>query len=113
MFPYRDDNVSIRTPLITFLIIAANVAAWMLIQGAGSPLPLAKSVCNLGLVAGELTGQLRPGTSFPMGDGGFPDGRQQFSRWATVVVVPAKAGTQFRKNKTGPPPSRGRLLRIL
>jgi membrane associated rhomboid family serine protease len=69
MFPYRDDNVSIRTPLITLLIIAANVAAWVMIQGAGSPLPLAKSVCNLGLVAGELTGSLRPGTSFPMGDG--------------------------------------------
>src|SRR5678816_553103 len=69
MFPYRDDNVSIRTPFVTFLIIAANVAVWVLIQGAGSPMPLAKSVCNLGLVAGELTGQLRPGMSFPMGDG--------------------------------------------
>ena len=69
MFPYRDENVSLRTPFVTFAIIAANVAAWVLVQGAGSPLPLAASVCNLGLVAGELTGQLRPGTAFPMGEG--------------------------------------------
>ena len=69
MFPYRDDNVTIRTPLVTFVLIAANVAAWFVVQGAGATLPLARSVCDLGLVAGELTGQLRPGTAFPMGDG--------------------------------------------
>ena len=69
MFPYRDENVSLRTPIATFCLIAANVAVWLLVQGAGSPMPLATSVCNLGLVAGELTGQLAPGTPFPMGDG--------------------------------------------
>jgi membrane associated rhomboid family serine protease len=69
MFPYRDENVSLRIPFLTFVLIAANVAAWILVQGAGSPQPLARSVCNLGLVAGELTGQLRPGQSFPMGEG--------------------------------------------
>jgi membrane associated rhomboid family serine protease len=69
MFPYRDENVSRLTPLVTFGLIAANVAAWVLVQGAGSPLPLARSVCNLGLVAGELTGALKPGTPFPMGEG--------------------------------------------
>jgi membrane associated rhomboid family serine protease len=69
VFPYRDENVSLRTPIATFCLIAANVAVWLLVQGAGSPMPLATSVCNLGLVAGELTGQLAPGTPFPMGDG--------------------------------------------
>ncbi len=69
MFPYRDENVSLRTPIATFCLIAANVAVWLLVQGAGSPMPLATSVCNLGLVAGELTGRLSPGTPFPMGDG--------------------------------------------
>jgi membrane associated rhomboid family serine protease len=69
MFPYRDENVSLRTPIATFCLIAANVAVWLLAQGAGSPLPLAASVCNLGLIAGELTGRLAPGTQFPMGDG--------------------------------------------
>src|SRR5262245_7341736 len=69
MFPYGDENVNLRTALVTFAIIAANVAAWVLVQGAGAELPLAKSVCNLGLIAGELTGQLRPGTAFPLGEG--------------------------------------------
>jgi len=69
MFPYRDENVSLRTPIATLLLIATNVAVWLLVQGAGSPLPLAASVCNLGLVAGELTGRLAPGTAFPMGEG--------------------------------------------
>jgi membrane associated rhomboid family serine protease len=30
---------------------------------------LAASVCNLGLIPGELTGALPPGTTFPMGEG--------------------------------------------
>jgi membrane associated rhomboid family serine protease len=69
VFPYRDENVSLRTPIATFVLIGANVATWLLVQGAGSPMPLATSVCNLGLVAGELTERLAPGTAFPMGDG--------------------------------------------
>ena len=39
-----------------------------MVQGAGSELPLAQSVCNLGLIPGELTQSLPPGTGFPMGD---------------------------------------------
>jgi len=69
MFPYRDENVSLKTPFATIGLIAANAVAWMLVQGAGSPMALASSVCNLGLIAGELTGSLRPGTPFPMGEG--------------------------------------------
>ncbi len=69
MIPYRDENVSLRTPIATFGLIGANVAVWLLVQGAGSPLALATSVCNLGLVAGELTERLAPGTAFPMGGG--------------------------------------------
>jgi membrane associated rhomboid family serine protease len=69
MFPYRDENVTQRTPIVTMAVIAANVCAWVLVQGAGSTTPLLASVCNLGLIPGELTGQLRPGTSFPMGEG--------------------------------------------
>src|SRR5262249_34149818 len=61
--------VTIRTPMITYLLIMANIAAWVLVQGAGATYPLARSVCDLGLVAGALTGQLRPGTVVPMGEG--------------------------------------------
>jgi membrane associated rhomboid family serine protease len=42
---------------------------WVLEQGAGSPLPLARSVCDLGLIPGELTMSLPPGSGFSMGEG--------------------------------------------
>ena len=69
MFPYRDENETLRTAIVTVIIITLNVLIWILVQGAGSTLPLARSVCNLGLIPGELTGSLPPGTSFPIGDG--------------------------------------------
>ena len=69
MFPYHDENVTLRTPIITYLVIALNLLVWFVVQGAGSPLELARSVCNLGLIPGELTLSVPPGTRFPMGDG--------------------------------------------
>jgi rhomboid family protein len=69
MFPYRDENETLRTPYATFILIGLNVLAWLLIQGAGTPLALARSICNLGLIPGELTLSVPPGTHFPMGDG--------------------------------------------
>ena len=68
MFPYRDENETQHTPIVTGLIIALNVLAWIFLQGAGSTLALAKSVCELGLIPGELTLSLPPGTRFPMGE---------------------------------------------
>ncbi len=68
MFPYRDENETQRAAIITGVIIALNVLVWILIQGAGSTVPLARSVCELGLIPGELTLSLPPGTRFPMGD---------------------------------------------
>jgi rhomboid family protein len=69
LFPYHDENETQRTPYVTFTIIGLNVLAWLFIQGAGSTLPLVRSVCELGLIPGELTGLLPPGTKFPMGEG--------------------------------------------
>ncbi len=69
MFPYRDENQTQRRSWVTLAFIAANVAAWVLIQGAGADLPLVQSVCDLGLIPGELTGGLPPGTGFPVGEG--------------------------------------------
>jgi membrane associated rhomboid family serine protease len=69
MFPYRDENETIRTSYATYALIALNVGAWLLLQGAGSPLPLARSVCELGLIPGELTGAAPPGARFAMGEG--------------------------------------------
>src|SRR5438445_980483 len=69
MFPYRDENETQRTPYVTIIIITLNVLAWLVIERAGAPLALARAVCDLGLIPGELTGTLRPGTQFPMGEG--------------------------------------------
>jgi membrane associated rhomboid family serine protease len=67
MIPYRDENETQRTPYVTVLVIVLNAVAWLLVQGAGSPLALAQSVCDLGLIPGELTQSLPPGTGFEMG----------------------------------------------
>ena len=69
MFPYHDDNQTLRTPVITLLLIALNILVWVLIEGAGSPLAVARSVCDLGLIPGALTGILRPGARLPLGEG--------------------------------------------
>src|SRR5687768_3492705 len=50
-------------------IIGACALAWLGYQGAGSPMALATSVCNSGLIPGELTMSVAPGSGFPMGDG--------------------------------------------
>jgi membrane associated rhomboid family serine protease len=69
VFPYRDENKTVRTPLVTFALIAINVLVWVFVQGAGSSYAVAASVCDLGLLPGELTLRAVPGSAFPMGDG--------------------------------------------
>jgi membrane associated rhomboid family serine protease len=50
-------------------LIAANVGAWFMVQGAGTSPALPASVCNYGLIAGEFTGLVRPGTAVEIGEG--------------------------------------------
>jgi membrane associated rhomboid family serine protease len=69
VIPYHDENATQRTPVITFVLIAMNVAAWLLLQGAGEMRMLAASVCDFGLIPGDLTGALPPGVRLPMGEG--------------------------------------------
>jgi len=69
MIPYRDENKTQRLAIVTGTVIGLNVLSWLVLQGAGATYPLAESVCNLGLIPGELTLSLKPGTSFPMGEG--------------------------------------------
>jgi membrane associated rhomboid family serine protease len=69
MFPYHDENETQRTPVVTYVLIAINVLVWLVVQGAGAALPLARSVCELGLIPGELTASVPPGSRFPMGEG--------------------------------------------
>src|SRR5262245_27729536 len=69
MFPYKDDNPTVLNPVVTIGIIALNVLAWVLVQGLGTAEPLARSVCELGLVPGELLRSVPPGTSTVLGPG--------------------------------------------
>jgi membrane associated rhomboid family serine protease len=89
VLPYHDENQTVRTPVVTFALIAANVAMWLFVQGGGMTRPLAESVCNLGLIPGELTASLRPGTGFPMGDGlvCLTDPGRQYSNVLTSMFL--------------------------
>jgi membrane associated rhomboid family serine protease len=85
VIPYHDENKTQRTPVITFLLIGASVSSWLVVQGAGTEYPLAASVCNLGLIPGELTASVAPGTQFPISEGLVcvtDPGRQ----WSNVIT---------------------------
>jgi membrane associated rhomboid family serine protease len=68
--PISDENPTLRFPLMTVLILVIMGAVWVMVQGAGfNPTMLAASVCNLGLVPGELTGRAHLGQAVPLGPG--------------------------------------------
>jgi membrane associated rhomboid family serine protease len=70
MIPVRDDNVVSRTPVVTYGLLAAICLVWLVVQGAGlEPEVLAASVCNLGLVPGELTWMAPLGEAVPIAPG--------------------------------------------
>lgn len=60
MIPLRDENPTEITPFVTVVFIAVNLAAWVLVQGAGSAQVLEASVYVFGTVPCELTGACRP-----------------------------------------------------
>jgi membrane associated rhomboid family serine protease len=68
MFPYRDDNPTLGTPVVTATLIGLNVAAWVLVQGMGAEPYLSKSVCELGLIPGEFLGRIPPGVAVPVSE---------------------------------------------
>jgi rhomboid family protein len=68
MFPYRDDNPTLATPMVTMLMIVANAAAWILVQGMGAEPNLSRSVCELGLIPGDFLRRLPEGYTVPMGN---------------------------------------------
>jgi len=68
MFPLRDEDSSVLTPLATYLLIGLNLLAWALVQGFGSEPLLTRSVCKLGLIPGEILHRLPAGTRVPLGD---------------------------------------------
>ena len=70
MFPLSDENPTVRTPIMTYVLIAVILGVWVLVQGAGfDQEALAASICNLGMVPGEISKQAALGTSVPLGPG--------------------------------------------
>lgn len=69
MIPIRDENPTLGNSAVTLLLIAANVATWVFLQGFGTDPSLSASICSLGAIPGELLGTLPAGTSVKMGSG--------------------------------------------
>jgi len=54
MIPIRDDNPQVETPVATYTLIGLNILAWVLLQGFGNDDALGASVCEYGLIPGDL-----------------------------------------------------------
>ncbi|MBI2795911.1 MAG: rhomboid family intramembrane serine protease [Gemmatimonadetes bacterium] len=70
MIPISDENDNLRAPVANWGLMGVIVLAWLLVQGAGfDSRRLAASVCNYGMVPGEITGLARLGLAVPLGQG--------------------------------------------
>jgi membrane associated rhomboid family serine protease len=69
MFPFSTDVPRFRTPAVTIALLATIGAVWVLIQGAGlDDRVLAATICNYGMVPGELTRSAPVGLAVPLGE---------------------------------------------
>ena len=70
MFPLRDDNPTLLVPAVTIGLIAANVAVWLWVQGAGvSTEVVGRTVCSFGMIPAEITHQTGGFTGIDLGPG--------------------------------------------
>jgi membrane associated rhomboid family serine protease len=72
MIPISDENPTLHTPVMTWIILGAMFAVWFLVQGGGLPgseRKLIESICNLGMVPGELTHRAAVGSGFQIAPG--------------------------------------------
>jgi len=56
VFPYKDDNPNILTPVVTIGLVVVTTLVWLLVQGAGGEPRLTLSVCELGAVPSRVFG---------------------------------------------------------
>jgi membrane associated rhomboid family serine protease len=56
LIPLRDENPTEITPIVTMLFLLANVASWIVVQGAGQPEALLASVLTFGVIPCEISG---------------------------------------------------------
>ncbi len=69
MFPYKDENPTYLTPVVTVGLIVVTSLVWVVVQGAGTHPRLAESICALGAIPAELLGRLGRTVSIPLGPG--------------------------------------------
>lgn len=70
MIPLGDNIPPVRRPVMTYLLLAGTWAVWLLVQQAGfDPQVLAQTVCNFGMVPGEITHRATLGFAVPIGPG--------------------------------------------
>jgi membrane associated rhomboid family serine protease len=69
VIPLSDENPTLRTPVMTWFILGAMFAVWLTVEGAGNAYQMAVSICNWGMVPGELTHRAEVGTAVPLGLG--------------------------------------------
>lgn len=87
MIPLSDENPTVHTPYMNYILLGATLATWIAIQGAGfQDLKLAVSVCELGMVPGELTRQSPLGTAVPIADGLVCAVDNQPVNWFTPIT---------------------------
>ncbi len=87
MIPLSDDNPTVRPPLMTILLLAALVTVWVVVQGAGFDRDLlAMSVCNLGMVPGEISGRASLGFGVPIAPGLSCVVDAQPINWVTPIL---------------------------
>ena len=61
MFPLQDENPTELTPVVTYIIIALNVAVWLLVQQGGAGEGFLQSLCTFGAIPADITGGLQAG----------------------------------------------------
>jgi len=72
MIPVSIENRTVRAPWMTVVILVATFTVWIIVQGGGFPTDarqLATTVCNFGMVPGEITHLAPLGTAVPIGPG--------------------------------------------
>jgi membrane associated rhomboid family serine protease len=88
MIPLYDEHQTIRRPVVTLGLIGVTLLVWVFVQGAGlNPVTLAASVCDYGMVPGELTKRVPVGLGIPMGHGLACVIDDQGINWFTPLIA--------------------------
>ena len=87
MIPLSDDNPTLRTPVMTWILLGVMFAVWMVVERGGfDSLQLAKSICDYGLVPAELTHRAPVGTTVPLGQGIYCVVDNDWINWLTPLT---------------------------